>query len=305
MIFDLDDSLLTSKQLQEIAKFLVVASEKEQKIKCSDKLWTFLEKNVLVTEYIGRKDIELVKFNDSLRDITSVYNQTFTTLKVGIGAGLIDINTASKIVSLNSRVVLENSSNDWPTIKKWIELFDSKIRTTHRTVNFLVHRAVLQNRLVQEHAGGGHGTIAVRMQSLVEESYAGIEKYKLTTVFDSDKEHVNHKTDVNNSLFAYLKEHHIHGHELVKRELENYYSWDTYSAAHKTSCVIPPTEVPEEYDYLDIAKCDNITLKKSDMHDMPQYMDSKRLIKRIQNNMSQYGGEYEIQQIILMFAKII
>lgn len=303
MIFILDDSLLYSIQYQKIAKFLVIASENEQKIKCSSRVWDFLEKKVLVIEYIGKKDIELVKDDDSLRNISSVYSQAFTTVKIGIGVDMIDVDTASRIVSLSSRVVLENSSNDWPTIKKWIELFDLKFNTKYKTVNSIVHNAVLQRRLVQEHAGGGHGTIAVRMQSLTDESYAGIEKYKLATVFDSDKKSVVDKPKDNESLIAYLGEHHVHGHELVKRELENYYSWEAYSDANKTSSAVPPTEVPEEYDYLDLAKY--TTLKKSDMHDMPQYMDYKRLIKRIQNNMSQFNGEYEIQQIILMLAKVI
>lgn len=305
MIFSLDDSLLDSKQLKEMAKFLVSACENEQKIECSGKVWDFLEKRVLVNDYIGKLDIELIKNDESFTDISTVYRNTFTTVKVGIAADMIDLDTASRIVSLKSRIVLENSSNDWPTVKKWIEIFDSKIKTTHKTVNSLVHKAVLQERLVQEHAGGGHGTIAVRMQSLAEESYANIERYKLTTVFDSDKESVTHNPGVNDSLFSYLEEHNIYGHELIKRELENYYSWEAYSDAGKTTNQAPPTDNAEEYDYLDIITCDNISLKKNGMHDMPQYMHPKRLIRRIQNNMSQCGGEYEIQQIILMFAKVI
>lgn len=305
MIFSLDDSLLESKQLKEMAKFLVTACENEQKIECSANVWDFLEKKVLINDYIGKLDIELVKSNESLYDISTVYRNAFTSVKVGIGAGMIDVDKAYRIVSLKSRVVLENSSNDWPTINKWIELFDSKINTTHKTVNSMVRKAVMQKRLVQDHAGGGNGTIAVRMQSLIDESYGYVEKYKLTTVFDSDKTSVDDDKEHNKSLLDFLNAHQINGHELVKRELENYYSWDAYTAANKTSSSIPPTEVADEYDYRDIAKCDNIILKKCDMQDMPQFMNHKRLIQRIQNNIGKCGGEYEIQQIILMFAKVI
>lgn len=34
---------------------------------------------------------------------------------------------------------------------------------------------------------GGGGTIARRLKSLADENYADIDRYKLTTVFDSDK----------------------------------------------------------------------------------------------------------------------
>ena len=92
---------------------------------------------------------------------------------------------------------------------------------------------------------------------------------------------------------------------MIKRELENYYSWETYTLAHKTSTPIPPTDDNDVYDYLDIAKCKNINLQKQDMADMAAFMSPKRLVKRLQNNQGNFGGEYEVQTIILMFAKVI
>lgn len=41
------------------------------------------------------------------------------------------------------------------------------------------------------------------------------------------------------------------------------------------------------------------------MADMAAFMSPKRLVKRLQNNQENFGGEYEVQTIILMFAKVI
>lgn len=41
------------------------------------------------------------------------------------------------------------------------------------------------------------------------------------------------------------------------------------------------------------------------MENMPLYIKPNRLIRRIQNNMADCNGEYEIQVIIFMLAKVI
>ena len=305
MIFTLDDTLMENKDcLNVLAKFLLLACEKEQKVKCSAKMFDFLETQVLKNDFLGRQDIELICSNESLWDISTAYENAFTSVIVGLSSEMISIDIAMQILSNKSRVVLENSSNDWPTIKKWVEFFNTKIRTKYKTVNSIVYKAILNKWLVQEHAGGGGGTIALRLKSLADENYADIDRYKLTTVFDSDKTGIN-DGDKHKSLFRYLDEHRIYGHELIKRELENYYSWEAYTLAHKTSTPNPPTNDEGVYDYLDIAKCDNINLQKQDMADMAAFMSPKRLVKRLQNNQAQFGGEYEVQKIILMFAKVI
>lgn len=306
MIFILDNSLIESNSyLRDLAKFLLLACEKMQKVKCSSSLFSYLENKVLTIDYLGKQDIELILSNEALFDISNVYQECFTTILVGTAPNMVTIHVAMKILQNNSRIVLENASNDWPTIKKWVEFFDNKIKTSHKTVNSFVHRAIEEKWLVQEHAGGGAGTIAVRLKSLADEAYTGIDKYKLTTVFDSDKSCYNEANGKNDSLHKYLIDNNIKGHELVKREIENYYSWEAYTQANKTTTSIPPTDNNDVYDYLDIEACKTINLHKRDMADMAAYMNPKRLIKRIQNNMGLFDGEYEIQKIILMFAKII
>lgn len=305
MIFILDDTLMENKDcLNELAKFLLLACEKEQKVKCSANMFDFLETRVLKVDFIGKQDTELIRSNESLWDISTAYQTAFTSVIVGLSPEMMRLDVAMRILNNKSRVVLENSSNDWPTIKKWVELFNTKIRTKYKTVNSIVYKAILNKWLVQEHAGGGGGTIARRLESLADENYADIDRYKLTTVFDSDKTEKN-DVDKHKSLFRYLEEHGIFGHELIKRELENYYSWETYTLAHKTSTPTPPTDDNDVYDYLDIAKCENINLQKQDMADMAAFMSPKRLVKRLQNNQGNFGGEYEVQTIILMFAKVI
>lgn len=290
--------------LDVLAKFLLLACEKEQKVKCSSKMFDFLEAQVLKVDFLGRQDIELIRSNDSLWNISTAYKTAFTSVIVGLSPGMIRLDIAMRILSNKSRIVLENSINDWPTIKKWVEFFNTKIRTKYKTVNSIVYKAILNKWLVQEHAGGGGGTIALRLKSLADENYADIDRYKLTTVFDSDKASINDSCK-HKSLLNYLDSHGIYGHELIKREIENYYSWETYTLAQKTSTPNPLTNDDDVYDYLDIAQCKDISLQKKDMADMATFMHPKRLVKRLQNNQVQFGGEYEVQKIILMFAKVI
>lgn len=186
MIFILDDTLMENKDcLNELAKFLLLACEKEQKVKCSANMFDFLETRVLKVDFIGKQDIELILSNESLWDISTAYQTAFTSVIVGLSPEMMRLDVAMRILNNESRVVLENSSNDWPTIKKWVELFNTKIRTKYKTVNSIVYKAILNKWLVQEHAGGGGGTIAQRLESLADENYADIDRYKLTTVFDS------------------------------------------------------------------------------------------------------------------------
>lgn len=46
--------------LNELAKFLLLACEKEQKVKCSANMFDFLETRVLKVDFIGKQDIELI-----------------------------------------------------------------------------------------------------------------------------------------------------------------------------------------------------------------------------------------------------
>lgn len=305
MIFKFDESLIDSKSEYELAKLLLEAVKKEQKIDCSEKFWKYVETSVLVTQNVGTRDIEKIKSFYELRDIKTVWREYLTTLVVGNGEDMISIECAMDIVKKKSCVVLENGSYDWPTVMKWIEYFDKQIQTNYTTINKMVHKAVDNKWLIQEHAGGGGGAIVNRIECLSKNSYGGIETYKLSTIFDSDKSSANDVNRKNDSLKKYLQEHKILGHELCKREIENYYSWETYFDAQKAKSQNPPTTDSLEYDYLDIAECPNIKLKKSDMAIMAGYMKPDRLRQRLQSNMVENNGEYEVQKIILMLARII
>ena len=137
-------------------------------------MFDFLETRVLKVDFLGKQDIELILSNESLWDISTAYQTAFTSVIVGLSPEMMRLDVAMRILNNKSRVVLENSSNDWPTIKKWVELFNAKIRTKYKTVNSIVYKAILNKWLVQEHAGGGGGTIAQRLKSLADENYADI-----------------------------------------------------------------------------------------------------------------------------------
>lgn len=155
-----------------------------------------------------------------------------------------------------------------------------------------------------DHAGGCGRNIINRIETLRNGKYAQIYSFNLSTVYDSDK---NSKEDTpkHQELEKYLSDNHILGHELIKREIENYYSQAAYEEARlaKGTNVLPLDD--EVYDYLDIPTCGLFNLKKSNMETMPRFIKQNRLIRRIQNNMVDCNGEYEIQVIIFMLAKII
>lgn len=118
MIFILDDTLMENKDcLNELAKFLLLACEKEQKVKCSANMFDFLETRVLKVDFIGKQDIELIRNNESLWDISTAYQTAFTSVIVGLSPEMMRLDVAMRILNNKSRVVLENSSNDWRQLK--------------------------------------------------------------------------------------------------------------------------------------------------------------------------------------------
>lgn len=304
MIFKLDKSLLVSTDKKIFANFISIASKENQKVDCTERIWSYIEQQILNTNYLGKIDIDEIRENVDLRDIKTIYRTHFTEILVGNGDGMINIHVALQILTNESYLILENSRYDWPTIKKWIEIFDGKVGAKYKTVNSIVHNAVKNKKILPDHAGGCGTNIVNRIQTLRNDKYAQIYSFKLSTLYDSDK---NSKEDESKhqELEEYLSENHILGHELIKREIENYYSWDAYKEAGfvKGTQSLPP--IGEEYDYTDIPTCGLFNLKKSNMETMPRYIKHNRLIRRIQNNMIDCNGEYEIQVIIFMLAKII
>lgn len=304
MIFKLDKSILDSTDKKTLANFISLASKANQKVDCTEIVWSYIEQHILNTNFLGKIDIDEIRENIDLRDIKTIYRTHFTEVLVGNGEDMINIHVALQILTNESYIILENSRYDWPTIKKWIETFDGKVGAKYKTINSIVHNAVKNNKLLPDHAGGCGPNIINRIETLRNGKYAQIYSFNLSTVYDSDK---NSKEDTpkHQDLEKYLSDNQILGHELIKREIENYYSQAAYEEARlaKGTNVLPLDD--EEYDYLDITKCGLFNLKKSDMENMPLYIKPNRLIRRIQNNMADCNGEYEIQVIIFMLAKII
>ena len=296
--------MLDSTDKKTFANFISLASKANQKVDCTEIVWSYIEKQILNTNFLGKIDIDEIRENIDLRDIKTIYRTHFTEVLVGNGEDMIDIHVALQILTNESYIILENSRYDWPTIKKWIETFDGKVGAKYKTINSIVHNAVKNNKLLPDHAGGCGPNIINRIETLRNGKYAQIYSFNLSTVYDSDK---NSKEDTpkHQELEKYLSDNHILGHELIKREIENYYSQAAYEEARlaKGTNVLPLDD--EVYDYLDIPTCGLFNLKKSNMETMPRFIKQNRLIRRIQNNMVDCNGEYEIQVIIFMLAKII
>lgn len=117
MIFKLDKSLLVSTDKKTFANFISIASKENQKVDCTERIWSYIEQHILNTNYLGKIDIDEIRENVDLRDIKTIYRTHFTEILVGNGDGMINIHVALQILTNESYIILENSRYDWPTIK--------------------------------------------------------------------------------------------------------------------------------------------------------------------------------------------
>lgn len=147
MIFKLDKSILDSTDKKTFANFISLASKANQKVDCTEIVWSYIEKHILNTNFLGKIDIDEIRENIDLRDIKTIYRTHFTEVLVGNGEDMINIHVALQILTNESYIILENSRYDWPTIKKWIETFDGKVGAKYKTINSIVHNAVKNNKL--------------------------------------------------------------------------------------------------------------------------------------------------------------
>ncbi|EOR96310.1 hypothetical protein ADIARSV_0545 [Arcticibacter svalbardensis MN12-7] len=160
----------------------------------------------------------------------------FTTIVIGLEADETSPNDALRISELPSLIFLENGTNDWNFIKGIIDNYAN--HNTKKTVFKAVQQAYLSNRLVPVGLGGAGELIKV-IKAYISGNYVDIQRHKLMTVFDSDRDNsvsINNKWhnaltylkndrafDITNVVeWSYANEDRINWHMLYKREIENY-----------------------------------------------------------------------------------
>lgn len=166
--------------------------------------------------------------------ITEMHKFYLKNLNVGVEEGEISLDDALKMIRLPSLVIVENGINDWKFIKGLAKKYEN--HKSYKTIYKLVNKAIQKEKLIAKNAGG-NGGIKVNFTNLSSGTYKGIEKYKLATMFDSDKVDFIKLQPVPQGIVSfmkndiqidgikdvvYVKSDRIFWHMLYKKAIENY-----------------------------------------------------------------------------------
>lgn len=305
MIFQIDLSVITAGQERELAKAIDLISSEGHYLDCTSEVYEYIETKVLVNVYLGTISIDEIRKNREMFAPTALKRKYCTTILVGYGVNMLTIKEILFMLYKQSKLVLENGTYDWNTVKRWVDVL--KNDRNYKSLNQMVMKSIDTHKLVGEHAGGAGG-IRQRIEALQSEYGENVSRHKLFAVFDSDKISETDTGNHNEKLISYLSEHNFLWHELYKREIENYYSVETYRLAGLVKDMDSLAELnsltPQAYDYLDIEKSNNFSYTKKHMSLLAKYMDGNRLVERV-NHHIRPDGINEIQEIILLLAKYV
>lgn len=303
MIFELDCSIIGSDR-QKVSKALCLVSEKKGLLLVGNNVQDWIDKEILNenNEFLSKFDVQTLKTNQSLWNVTKLQRNYHSTIKIGKASNMFSIDQMLNLLEEKSYLILENSNYDWPAIKHWIELY--KNDREFKSLNQQVLRAIKEDIIREAHAGGGNGTIVNQFNALLTHYHKGCGTYKLTTIFDSDK---TSSTDTghNKALIQFLANNGFAGHELYKREIENYFPIEAYRQADllcKNQTI--PDYTPEEYDFIDIQKATFTNYQKNQLPRLVPYLTKEALSNRIGHHKHSTSVD-EIQEIIILLAKFI
>ena len=310
MIFHIKQSICTlpDVELNTFGKALNTALDKHHFIEYDYSVEKWLHDVMLTNNYFSKIDLEVLLEDCNMWDKPDgISSANLTLFYVGNGENdTISPKDMLKIVQERSVVVVENADNDWCAIKRWVKLY-SKDRTI-KSIAEKVHRAITSDLIRPDSNGGGNGTILNCIDRNIQ-YFLALSKYKITSIFDSDKNSINDSTEHNKVLREGLIARGIEYHELLKREIENYFPLTTYERAKLVTDSVPLASLNmHEWDYLDVyesplyKKCFNI--EKKDVPKLCMELTKDELSERLSSNPPQ--NDYnEVQRIILLLAKYI
>lgn len=310
MIFVLDESLETIDIRANgiLAKLIVGIVEKKHYVKASFRVWQWVEEEVLNSQFLGVVDIELIRKNSEFRDVTGVMVANLSQINVGYGQGCIEPCRAILLVNKPSYVVVENEANDWPVLRKWIELM--KNDRTFKSVNMLVEKKKCDGELRPYNAGSGGQIINTLTRRVAE--FHELSGYKVMSVYDSDKETVGAElSNEKKKIQDFSNENQLMNHILYKREMENYFSLKCYIEARMADegLVYPSAQSWDYEDVENYIKDSSIKqhYKKRDLPELSNYINKPDLMEITAHHQLTHNGVNisEIQLLILKFAKLV
>ena len=309
MIFVFDESLkdIDIKAKGVLAKLIVAIVEKRHYVKSSFQVWQWVEKEVLTTQFLGVIDIELIRKNSEFRDIPGVMVTNLSQINVGGGQECVEPCRAIFLANKPSYVVVENEANDWPVLRKWIELM--KNDRIFKSINMLVEKKKCEGELRPYNAGSAGQIINTLSERMAE--FDELSGYKVMSVYDSDKE--TESAELSNEkkkIQSFSIENQLMNHILYKREMENYFSLKCYSIARLADDGLVYPSV-QSWDFEDVEKYikDNSKrhYKKQNLPELSNYIDKQELMDITAHHQLMYNGMRisEIQSLILKFAKLV
>ncbi|MDZ7896675.1 MAG: hypothetical protein U5N85_01410 [Arcicella sp.] len=291
----------------------------------------------IAKNYLSKSDrIDLQSFINSVilksSYITQLHKKHLTKIIIGADEGEINPSDALRIITERSKVIIENSINDW----KFIDGVCQKY-TSHRTrgsIYQLIRKAINSDELEPDNLGG-NGELIKITQKWIDTRYSSIYKFKLIAIFDSDRNSSSNyntypekigffkgkdKIDVVPTDYEYDINDKILWHILYKKKLENYvplnvmYNCITIISEQQKNDLNDKSN--EELDFIEFDKS-NIGIGKDKIKDQfPQifltnfsYLELEEKCNHHKVNLVSLDGSNEqiseLEQILLKIAKII
>lgn len=299
MIFRIDVSV--TKQSVDVirlfAKALLRACENQHLIEVSPSVRGWIDRTIIQNpkyEYLGSFDCEDIMKNQEFWDIKTIQKQNLQTICVGYETKMISVKQMWLLVNEPSLVILENGYFDWMVLCKWVSLY--KKDKSLGSIFMMVHKAITDHKTLREHNAGGCDNIQNVMRALMP-LYNNMYRFRLTTIFDSDKVSKEDTLEHHCTLKTFLNDNEILFHELEKREIENYFSLQLYEKAGLRQLgVSVDKDIETEWDYIDLGKESFLQFKKSDIAKLCNELLKKEDLEPI---------ETEIKKIIIHLAKYI
>lgn len=305
MIFKLDASIRGVSESQELlllAKAIDAACEHGHYVVADYPIFEWIREQIFDSEeYLGRLQRDRLMCNHDFWSPCQQEKRDLTTILVGCGIeGVVSIDEMTHLANENSWVVVENAANDGEVLRKWSMLLNKRRRlsSTYDAVWVAINNGLLR----WYPAGGGAGTIVKAIENIKRQNlrWRGVIKYKITTVFDSDKISPEDTGEKTKSLKAYLEREGISYHELMSREIENYFPPQVYE--HASIVCLKEDQLremtPDKWRYTDIEKLYEI--EKADVADKLCPNLSFQILAE-----DEYSQLEEIKEVIMHLAKYI
>ena len=341
MIITFNPKVFVKEQVEILAQIFVLLLKNKDRhfvevkgIRTENERYIF-QSPLFQTEIAPKHIEELIKhIPQQRRNITSLHQKYLTRIVIGLDNNEVLPQNALRILQERSKIIIENRINDWKFLKGVCDKYTSSPK--RKSIYLLIQKAI-KEQWIESDTGGGDGQIKPVIKYLISSvAYKGIEKYKLMTLFDSDRQlsNLNKLDSTKIPLVSFLKtgsEENIPNltfndcvyestdliiwHILYKRKLENYVPLNVlfnniHSLTEKQKQDLQELSY-QELDFLEYST-QNIGLGKDKRKDQfPEmflegfgYTDFERICAH--HKVAFEGEEIsEMEQILLKIAKII